>query len=59
MCRERAIAVMNRTMAVFDTLEVAMKLQTDTLTSISVARADIDDVTKLLEEVSITMIQHN
>ena len=43
---------MNRTMAVIATLEEAMGLQNNTLTAISIARADIDDVSKILKEVS-------
>lgn len=50
--RDRAIEVMNRTIAVIATLEEAMGLQNNTLTAISIARADIDDVSKILEEVS-------
>ena len=50
--RERAVEVMNRTMAVIATLEEAMGLQNHTLTAISIARADIGNVSKILQEVS-------
>ena len=43
---------MNRTMAVITTLEEAMGLQNHTLTAISIARADIGNVSKILKEVS-------